>query len=183
MEMFVNSISDLNIPNLENAFVMLLLNATNDNYENLSDILEFVEYPELIVCRPEKSKDIDRKRRKIQQEINQRCKKRPVVSPDSIIVFQIIDGRANFRKKRAINIENSIKYGVVNDIEELINLVSFCVSHSFDVLDNEIKIRINQGKREKSLGIDINPSAPIPVSPKFSWSKEATATFDLVVSK
>lgn len=179
----INSINDLSIQNLESATVVLLLNANKENYNHVLQTIEFIEYPELILCMPENEEDIERDRRKILQEINTRCKKRSVVSPNSIIVFKIIDGRANFRAKRAINIESAISHGIVNDSDELINLVCFAASKSFEELDKEIRLRIDQGKKEISISVEFNPASPIKINPKISRSKEISAIFNLIVSK
>lgn len=180
--MVINSINDLNMPNLENCIVVLLLNANKENYKALTETLEFVKCPELIVCLPENNACIEQNKRKMLQEINERCKKRPVVSTDSIIAFQIINGRANFRKKRAINVQSALKLQIVNDVEELINLIVYTVSKSFEDLDKEIKTRIDPGKRDISVSLEYNHDSPIYVSPKVSYSREVTAAYNKIVS-
>lgn len=149
-------IDDLNNLNLDEVTIMLILAANNDNYEDLLKSIEFIEYPELVICMPEKGENIERIRRKILAEINRRCEKTVVPSVNSIIVFRILNGSVNFRPKRTIHCANAIEEKVANDLEELINRISFAAAKSFGDIDKVVEERIGSDTIEASFGVELS---------------------------
>lgn len=148
MKLEIKSLRELNLPNLENATIVIMLNASADNYNDLLNIAEYLDLPETIIAFPKRDAEIEKTRRSILAEINKRCKKRYVGTIDSIVICRIINGKANFNPKRAVNVNAAIANGVFSAVDELINLTVNCAANSFDAIDREFNERISESLYE-----------------------------------
>ena len=135
---YISSLSDINELHKNDGVGLLILSANKKQKAKIIKQANSIDYKGLYIFMPKNDAKYEDTRLFLLNEINNHCKNRRVNWNNVLVIFNLKNHKINFHPKRSISIDDALKYGVSNTVEDLILKIANCSEKSFNSFEKGI---------------------------------------------